>query len=421
MFCMTSPLFLDRVTIDTIAQKYELPVYVYSEAKLHEYSDAMLAIPHAYWLSVRYAMKANSNQNILRLLNTKGIKIDASSSYEAIRAYKCGIPAGDIELCGQELPGNLKELVDMWVEFLATSLHQLEAFGKLFPGHSLGIRVNPGEGSGAFKKISTGWRTSAFGIWHEYLPQVKQTAEKYGLKITKIHQHIGSENTPEAWVESAKMGLAICEQFPDVHTFNMGGGFKMAIMPYEKTADLQGIGNLVKTQFEDFFARTGRKLHLEVEPGKYLVINSCSVIARIVDIVDTTPEKWGYTFIRTNTGMTEMPRVTMYGVQQPIHIINSQTVSKKYAVVWHCCESGDLLTCKLYQNEEIEERELSEASIWDIIVFDGSGAYNSAMSMKNYNSFPEVGELLVCQSGEIVEIRKRQTLEDIWKNEISFI
>jgi diaminopimelate decarboxylase len=86
-------------------------------------------------------------------------------------------------------------------------------------------------------------------------------------------------------------------------------------------ADLQQIGDLVKAQFEDFFNRTGRKLYLEVEPGKYLVMNSCSVIAKIVDIVDTVPEKGGYTFIKVNTGMTEMPRITMYGVQQPIHII----------------------------------------------------------------------------------------------------
>jgi diaminopimelate decarboxylase len=152
---MTSPLFLERASIDAIAQKYELPIYVYSEQKLYEYTDAMLAIPHAYGLGVRYAMKANSNQNILRLLNKRGLKIDASSGYEALRAHMCGIPANDIELCGQELPENLKELVDMGIEFIATSLYQLEAYGKIFPGHSLGIRVNPGEGSGAFKKIST--------------------------------------------------------------------------------------------------------------------------------------------------------------------------------------------------------------------------------------------------------------------------
>jgi diaminopimelate decarboxylase len=273
-----NPLFLTREQIQHIRQTSSLPVYVYSEAKLLESADAMLAMPNAYGLSVRYAMKANSNQNILRLFSYKGIKIDASSEYEALRALSIGVPSHDIELCGQEMPTDLAGFVNAGMEFLATSLYQLEAYGKLFPGTGIGIRVNPGEGSGAFKKISTGGRTSAFGIWYEQLDQVKAIATKYALKITKIHQHIGSENTPEAWVESAKMGLNICDQFPDATTFNMGGGFKMAIMPAEKTADLQGIGNLVKAQFEAFYEKTGRKLTLEIEPGKYLVINSCSVI-----------------------------------------------------------------------------------------------------------------------------------------------
>ncbi len=218
-----SPLFLSQEQIEQISQSFELPLYVYSEAKLIEYANNMLAMPSAFGLSVRYAMKANSNQNILRLFNYKGIKIDASSAYETLRAMQVGVPPHDIELCGQEMPTDLAGFVNMGMEFLATSLHQLEEYGKLFPATGVGIRVNPGEGSAAFKKISTGGRTSAFGIWYEYLDQVHAIAKKYALKITKIHQHIGSENTPEAWVESAKMGLNICEQFPHTTTFNMGG------------------------------------------------------------------------------------------------------------------------------------------------------------------------------------------------------
>jgi diaminopimelate decarboxylase len=67
----------------------------------------------------------------------------------------------------------------------------------------------------------------------------------------------------------------------------MGGGFKMALMPYEKTADLQAIGQKVKEVFFEFEKKTGRQLKLEIEPGKYLVLNTCSVLAEIVDIVDT--------------------------------------------------------------------------------------------------------------------------------------
>gem|GEM_PF-1592114 len=92
-----------------------------------------------------------------------------------------------------------------------------------------------------------------------------------------------------------------------------------------------------------------------------MVINSASLIAKVDDIVDTGKD--GYTFLRTNTGMTEMPRITMYGIQQPITIVNNASEKQEYVVVGHCCESGDVLTCKLYDQETIEPRLLPKASI----------------------------------------------------------
>ena len=121
----------------------------------------------------------------------------------------------------------------------------------------------------------------------------------------------------------------------------------------------------------------------------------------------------------------------MYGVQEPLYIIPASHLSptlscqergqtpelKNYAVVGHCCESSDLLTCKLYEAETIETRELPEAYIGDYLVVDGVGAYNAGMAVKNYNSFPESGELLLRENGDIVEIRKRESVEEIWRNE----
>jgi diaminopimelate decarboxylase len=119
--------------------------------------------------------------------------------------------------------------------------------------------------------------------------------------------------------------------------------------------------------------------------------------------------------------MTEMPRVPMYWIQQPIIALNDSSENEEYVIVGHCCESGDILTSKLYSQEEIEPVSLPKVSVWDVIVIEGTGAYNASMSMKNYNSFPEAGELLLRNSWEILEIRKRQNLEDIWKNEIAVL
>ena len=150
--------------------------------------------------------------------------------------------------------------------------------------------MNPGVNSGAFAKISTGGKNSSFGIWHNKVAEIIAIASKYDITITKLHFHIGSENTPESWVDSAGLGFDILRQIETIDIFDMGGGHKMAIMPYETSADLQAIGQAVSKKFEDFYRETSRKIHLEMEPGKYLVINSCSMLVEIQDIVNTGPE-----------------------------------------------------------------------------------------------------------------------------------
>lgn len=411
--------FLNKKQIENIDKKFQTPIYVYSEDKLLEAADNFLAFPNAFWHKVRYAMKANSNINILKIFKNKGLKIDCSSEYEVLRALNAWFLESDLQISGQETPSTLWELIDKWVSIVATSLKQLKAIWITRPWIKIWVRINPWMWSWAFKAISTWGETSAFGIWHEYIPEIKWIAAKYNLEISKIHIHIGSENTPESWTKSANIGLDFIRQFETANCLDMWGWFKMAIMNYEKSADLQLIGKSVAEKFQEFYEETWRKIELEVEPWKYMVINSCSVIAKVDDIVNTGLE--GYKFIRTNTWMTEMPRVSMYWIQQPITVINNSNEKEDYVVVWHCCESGDILTCKLYDQEVLESISLPKVSVWDTIVIDGTWAYNSSMSMKNYNSFPEAWELLIRKNGEILEIRKRQKLEDIWKNEIEVI
>lgn len=411
--------FLKKEQAHFIVENFDTPVYVYSEEKLEKAADDFLAFPSAFWHKVRYAMKANANINILKIFRNKWLKVDCSSEFEAFRALNAWFEPKEIQISGQETPHDLEKLLDLWVFIVATSLEQIKAIWKIKKWIKIWVRINPGMWSWAFKAISTWGETSAFGIWHEYIPDIKKVADKYDLRITKIHIHIWSENTPESWTNSANIWLEFVRQFDDATTLDMWWGFKMAIMPYEKTADLQAIWKSVAQKFEDFYKETGRKIKLEVEPGKYLVINSCCVVAKVNSIIDTWKD-W-YKFIRANTWMTEMPRVAMYWVQQPITIINDSKEKEDYVVVGHCCESGDVLTTKLYDQEIIETVSLNKASIWDIIVFDGTWAYNASMSMKNYNSFPEAWELLIGDSWEIVEIRKRQKLKDIWKNEIEVI
>jgi diaminopimelate decarboxylase len=215
------------------------------------------------------------------------------------------------------------------------------------------------------------------------------------------------------------LSLGIAARLPQVTRLSLGGGFKVGRMAGEQSADLQAIGMAVKVDFEDFAREHGRRLHLEIEPGTYLTANAGAIICTIHDIVDTGAE--GHTFLKTNSGMTEVIRPSMYGAQHPLVAVAAEPAQRgvsRYLVVGHCCESGDVLTVEPGNPEGLLPRELTEAREGDALVIGGAGAYCAAMSSKNYNSFPEAPEVLIELDGTTRLIRRRQTLDQMLENEV---
>jgi diaminopimelate decarboxylase len=412
------------------------PLYAYSMDALNTSADACLKFPNAYGLTVRYAMKASPNAAILQFFNSKNIHMDASSGYEVRRAMAAGVAPDHISLSSQELPADFAELVDMGVKLNACSVSQLERFGQHYAGTGakVGIRINPGVGSGGFSKSTTtfsktnvGGPSSSFGIWHELIEDgtVPTIVDKYGLTIERIHTHIGSGSDPVIWQQVATQSLSFCKTFPSVTACNLGGGYKVGRNPGEKSTDLQEIGQPVADAFRKFAADTGRELQMEIEPGTYLVAMAGALVASVQDKVVTTGES-GHTFLKLDAGMTDVLRPSLYGANHPITVLpgtgKSSDVGSKtqdVVVVGHCCESGDLMTPKPGEPESLAEVTLRKADIGDILVMDGSGAYCSGMSAKNYNSFPEAPEVLVDLTGNVHLIRGRQALGQIYENEVA--
>lgn len=279
------------------------PLYAYSMDKLVENADACLAFPNAYGLTVRYAMKACPNGVILKLFNKKGIHIDASSGFEVRRAMMNGIPAENISLSTQELPEDFAELVDMGVKLNACSISQLERFGQHYngTGQKVGVRVNPGVGSGGFSASSTGFSktnvggpASSFGIWNKFVEDgtVPSIVEKYGLVVERIHTHIGSGSDPAIWQSVATKSLSFCKIFPTVTALNLGGGYKVGRNKGEPSTDLQEIGKPVAEVFKQFAAdNDGRELRLEIEPGTFLVAMAGALVSKVQDKVHTTGDE----------------------------------------------------------------------------------------------------------------------------------
>ena len=418
---MESLQFLKPEEAKALRDEFGTPAYVYDLARLEEQATKALAFPNAFGLTVRYAMKASPNAAILKVFRKKGLNIDASSGYEVHRAVKAGFDYADISLSTQEFPDFFPELVEKGLKVNACSLSQLEAFGKAFPGGDIGLRFNPGLGSGGTGKTNVGGPSSSFGIWHELLPEAKALCEKYDLNVVRIHTHIGSGSDPAVWTKTSGMSLDLCRSFPTVRTLNLGGGYKVGRMAYEQSTDLQVVGSPVKELFEAYAEETGVELRLEIEPGTFLLANSCAIVTTVQDKVTTGTDE-GHTFLKLDAGMTEVLRPSLYAAQHPLVAVSadgSSPASKaSYVVVGHCCESGDLLTPGPDDAESIAEREMGAVERGDMLVVEGAGAYCAGMSSKNYNSFPEAPEVMRGRDGTMHLIRKRQSLEQILENEL---
>ena len=412
--------FLNEAQIELIRERFGTPVYVYDQATLEAAADQVHDFPAPCRLVGRFAMKALPTAAVLRILAARGLHVDASSGFEAERALRAGLAPEKIQITAQEIPKDLKGLVQRGVLYNACSLHQLRIYGGAFPGREVSVRINPGKGSGHNNRTNVGGPASSFGIWHEKIEDVLRIAREFDLRITGMHTHIGSGGDPEVWKHCASLALEFGALLPDLNRLSLGGGFKVARVAGETSADLIEIGATLQSAIAEFVKnRGGENFQIEIEPGTFLVANAGAILAEIVDITDTGAK--GYDFLKVDTGMTELLRPALYGAQHPLSVVahgrEPSTQEIDYIVAGHCCESSDILTPAPADPEGLAPRRMTKAEIGDTLVIEGAGAYASGLQGKNYNSFPEAAEVLIDRDGEPRLIRARQTLEQFLVNE----
>lgn len=372
------------------------PRYEYSKAKIRERISYLMGLSTPFGLTVRYALKANPHPEILQMMHESGVHFDASSSYEASELLALGIPGDHISLSSQQSPHNLPELLEQGVLFVATSLKQLEQFLAIDAAirpNTLAVRINPPVGHGHNNRTTTGGVNASFGIWHEYADSVFSRTEKAGVKIDRMHIHIGSGADPKVWGDVMDNALRITRQFRDVTSLDIGGGYKVRRYGEEEETDMEAVFQIFSEKLIAFSTETGRKLMLEIEPGTYAIAHAGTLVATIDDIVDTGTE--GNIFIRLNTGMNDFLRSALYGARHEIEVVNNATTTTTYVVVGHNCESGDIFTPEEADPERMEARELRTAAIGDEVRISDVGAYCASMRATGYNSFPDASEIMV--------------------------
>ena len=372
----------------------QTPRFEYSRRIIGERISELTALEAPFGCTVRYAVKANPHGEILGMMDEGGVHFDASSSFEAQMLLEAGVVGERISLSSQQTAGNLGELLEAGVLFVATSFKQLETFlATANRPDRVGVRINPAMGSGHNNRTNTGGVNSSFGIWYEYGDKVRAMTAACGVTIDRLHIHIGSGADPYVWGQVMEQALDIACEYPDVTSLNVGGGYKVHRYGEEVEANMTDIFATFSEKLEAFATETGRQLHLEIEPGTYFIAHAGTLVATIDDIVDTG--KYGHTFLRLNTGMNDFLRTTLYGAQHRIEVVNDETEELPYIVVGHNCESGDIFTTEKGDPESVEPRVLKKAHIGDTVHIYDVGAYCASMRAKGYNSFPEAEEVMV--------------------------
>ena len=428
------PTKLDATLVPEIARQWGTPVYLHDQEFIEKSCEQLLAMPNPYGLHVRYAMKANSDRTVLRVVTGKGLDLDCSSLEEAARAFAAGIPYARMMLTTQQVPvgaerQELQEMIRSGLKYNVCSLTQFRLIADFAKAEGIGlsIRVHPGAaGGGESQTRDTGSEYSCFGVHLKDIPTVIEEANRLGLRFTQVHVHIGSGGDPDKWRENIDRELGfVGEFFPDAKTASFGGGLKVARMPGEKWADIVSLGEYASKKLVEFKQATGRELKMEIEPGTFVVANSGHIITTIIDKKLTNEMN----FLIVDGGMELLSRPLLYGSEHPVAIVRQDgtllsseydglaaAATKPFGIVGRCCESGD--SVRLDGDGNIVPVQIVEPEIGDFVVIGGTGAYSESMSPENYNSHRKAPAVMKRLNSELVLIRKKQTRQQVVQNEL---
>ncbi len=391
-----------------LVQEYGSPLYVYDgnkiEEQIHKMRDAFTGIT----VKLKYACKALTNINIMKLMLKNGVGIDVVSIEEIKLALIAGYKPAQIQYTPSGVAfSEIEEALGLGIRLNIDSLNLLEEFGKKYENtHAIAIRLNPSIMAGGNLKISTGHADSKFGIPIEYIEQVIDLVKQYKLRIVGLHQHNGSDFKDGSVIVAAmKKSFEVAEKhFPDLEFIDMGSGFKVAYHKEDVITEMKSIGSEVVKEFKAFVKRYGKDVQLWFEPGKYLVSESGTFLMTC-NVVKHNPNR---NFVHVNSGLNHLIRPMMYDAFQEIVNISNTDNSKteKYDIVGYICETDTLG----------KDRVLPTVNPGDIIAMKNAGAYCFSMA-SNYNSRVRPAEVLVYNETTHL-IRERETMEDILKHQL---
>lgn len=399
---------LTREQIFYLLQTYGSPLYVYDEETLRLRCQEMKNLVDAENFEVHFSAKANTNVELLKIIRTEGLKVDAISPGEIYLEELAGFTSDDIMFVSNNISAaEMKQVANKDIYISLDSLNQLDTWGQINPGSEVCLRINTGIGAGFDDKVITAGEHTKFGIDPDELDEARAVADRYNLKITGLNHHVGSlflEGTE--FLAAAERLLQIAAGFTGLRLIDLGGGFGI---PYAKNSesrlDLQQLGARLSKIFSDW-VDSHYPVRLVIEPGRYIVAESGVLLATVTSIKKTKQHK----YIGCDAGFNTLIRPAFYGSYHEVEIAardpsSSSAATEKVTLVGPICESGDVLA---------SERLLPACRKQDAVIIYDTGAYGYAMS-STYNSRPRPAEVLIDQQGEVRLIRPAERLTDLYR------
>ena len=410
----TLPLPYDPAAL---AQAHGTPLWVYDAAVIEKRIAEVQSFD-----TVRYAQKANSSLAVLALMRRHGVKVDAVTAGELHRAQAVGYALGS-----DDVVFTADVFDDDALEWIARHripvnvgspdmLDQLAAAGIDVP---VTLRINPGFGHGHSQRVNTGGESSKHGIWHDQIPACLASAKAHGLTVRGLHMHIGSgadfahlSEVAGAMVTAAR---TFAEHADTLRVISAGGGLPI---PYRvdrpERIDLDRYFAVWDDARRTISAVTGHDVELEVEPGRYLIAESGSLLTRVRSVKETGRNH----YVIIDAGFNDLVRPSFYGAHHHITVhdadghdlaTDSDRGVKDAIVAGPLCESCDVFTQE--EDGTVVSRTLPRAQPGDLLVLHDAGAYGMAMS-SNYNSRRLAAEVMLID-GEPHLIRARQSFESL--------
>jgi diaminopimelate decarboxylase len=397
---------IQGVDVKSITERFGTPIYIYDSDIISSQVKRLKSAFSSAPVKIKYAAKALTNISILKLIKKLGAEIEVVSLQEARLALRAGFLSTEITFTPSGVDfSEIEEAISLGLGINLDNLSSLKKLGEKYGSrYGCGLRLNPNIMAGGNLKISTGHKHSKFGIPIDQLPQIKEIVSTYDIPVLGLHIHTGSEITdPEVYLKMADILYETSKSFTHLKFLDFGSGFKVAYKEGDKVTDIEALGQKLSQSFNNFCERSGRKLELWIEPGKFIV-SDAGVLVVQVNVVKKSSE---ITFVGVNSGLNHLIRPMMYDAYHNIvNISNPQGTLMKYNVVGYICETDNFGT----------DRELNEVREGDLLALMNAGAYGFSMS-SNYNSRLRPAEVLVNQ-GKAYLIREREQFEDLLKGQI---